>query len=412
MTGSLIANYPIEKIEVLHLKHYLFDRGWQQEPFGRKEALKFKSPRPIIENKYLEILIPSQRDLADYSQAVISALRAISLYEKRSVDEIIPQVLVFGDLLKFHIATESTKDGNIPIGEGLTLYDDIRDILIFSASAELFPGKRIFPRRLKAAVDFAESSLIAPSNYGSYIANILCPLPRKESHGVVIDEYPPLPRRAVVRILRGLKDVSEAVYKESTDPIINNYQKGLNANMCEALAGIIESAKGNDLNISTNLAPPWPKPEDIPTEVTLNSSSKEYLEAAAEIFDEQIAKGKCSLIGMALNLTRNPKEEEKERVIRLVTQIEGRGTTSVIIPLDEASYRNAVDAHKDLKLIRVNGDLEKIGRRWYLNNPEKLEVINDIDTNKINLDKTRKKIMNRTIKRIKEPNLESKLGSF
>ena len=55
MGNSSIGEYPIEQIEVSHLKHYLEDRGWIAEPFGRKEVLKFRSPKPIRENKYFEI---------------------------------------------------------------------------------------------------------------------------------------------------------------------------------------------------------------------------------------------------------------------------------------------------------------------------------------------------------------------
>jgi hypothetical protein len=410
MDESLIGKYPIEQIEVSHLRHYLSDRNWVVEPFGRKEVLKFRSPKPVRENKYFEILIPSDKDLVDYLSIVINALKGISSYEKRSIDEIIPQMLVFGDLLKFHIATKSTKMGNIPFGEGLPLYDGIRDLLIFSACAEQFPGKRFFSKRLKAATIFADSSLIAPSNYGSYVANILCPVPRRDSQGVAIDEYPPIERRSVIRILRGLKDVTNAVENDNPNHIVDNYQKGLNANMCEALISVIEVAKGNDLNFRASLAPLWAVPEDIVTEISLKPSSKEYLEAASNVFDEQIPKGKCTLFGMALNLKRNPQEEEN--IIRLATTIEGRGDATVAIPLDEASYRRAVDSHKEERFIRVTGTLEKINGRWYLTSPEGLEIIGDIDPKKIQINQKLKSKMERTLKRRVKPNLEKKIDSF
>lgn len=404
---SLIGRFPIEQIEVNHLKYYLKDRGWVAEPFGRKEVLKFRSPKPTRENKHFEILIPSERDLIDYISVVINALKGISVYEKRPIDEIIPQVLVFGDLLKFRIATRSTKDGNIPIKDGLPLYEDIRDLLIFSACAELSPGKRFFPKRLKAATDFAESSLIAPSNYGSYVANILCPLSRREYHGIDIKGYPPLGRRSVIRIFRGLKDVADAVEKESPNLIVDDYERGLNANMCEALIDILEVAKGSDLSVMTSLAPSWPIPEDVVTQISLTSASKDYLEAASEVFDEQVAKGKQTLVGVAINLTR-----KEENVIRLVTTIEGRGDASVAIPLDEASYRSVCDAHKDLKFIRVSGNLEKIKNRWYLTNPEDLEIITDIDPKKALANPKLRHIMKRALKRKMSPDLERRIDSF
>jgi len=412
-SASLIDKYPIEKIEVYNLKNYLINSGWRAEPFGRKEVLKFISPKPIWGNKYFEILIPSNRDLVDYAQIVTTALKAISTYENRSLENIIPQILVLSDLFKFYISTISTKIGNIPLKEGLPLYENINDLLIFSACAELYPEKRSFPKRLKIATDFAESCLIAPSNYGSYVANILCPIPSKESQGVSFDEYPPLERRSVIRILRGFKDVTEAVETKTPDPIVKNYQQGFNANMCDALVGIIEVARGNDLHIQANLSPSWSIPDDIITDISLVSSSKDYLEAASTIFGEEVLRSvNKPLIGLALNLTRNPNEEEKQRTIRLITSIEGIGVKTVTVPLDETSYRKAVDAHKDLRFISVRGSLEKIKNRWYLTNPEDLEIIGDLDPRRANLDQNIKHILARTLKRRTDPNLEKRIDSF
>jgi len=382
-------------------------------PFGRKEVLKFISPKPIKGEKHLELLIPSEKDLLDYIQIVTTALRAISLYEDRSIDDIISQILVPSDLFKFHIATIGTSAGNIPLKEGLPLYENIFDLFVFSACAELFPEKKVFPRRLKVANDFAESCQIAPSNYGSYVANILCPIPSKESQGVAIDEYPPLERRSVIRILRGFKDVAEAVRAKTPDPIVQNHKQGLNANMCEALTRIIEVAKGNELHIQANLSLSWSIPDDVIMDISLDPSSRDYLEAASNIFGEEIANDyNKPLTGLVLNLTRNPNEEEKMRTIRFVTSIEGIGVKTVTVHLDESSYREAIDAHKDLKFIKIRGNLEKINNRWYLINPEKIEVIEDFDPSKVRINKNLEHIRERTMKRRIEPNIEKRIDSY
>ncbi len=49
----------------------------------------------------------------------------------------------------------------------------------------------------------------------------------------------------------------------------------------------------------------------------------------------------------------------------------------VTIKPDDDSYQLAIDAHKDSKMIRVTGILEKKGRTWYLNDPEGIELINE-----------------------------------
>ena len=91
--------YPIEQVNLQNLKNYLKDRGWEEEPFGRAEVLKFRSPQPIQENEYLEVLIPSKRELTDYTRVVEIAIDRISAFEEREFDDVSSQILFFCDLL-------------------------------------------------------------------------------------------------------------------------------------------------------------------------------------------------------------------------------------------------------------------------------------------------------------------------
>ena len=94
---SLPNRYPLEQVRIQNLKNYLKDRGWVEEPFGRVTALKFKSPQSIRESKYLEILIPSKRELIDYTRMIEIAIEAISAFEGRSFGDVLSQVLIFSD---------------------------------------------------------------------------------------------------------------------------------------------------------------------------------------------------------------------------------------------------------------------------------------------------------------------------
>lgn len=74
-------DYPIKQVNISNLKNYLKDRGWIEESFGREEVLKFKSPRPFHEDKFIEVLIPSQEDLIDYKRSIEIAIDIISTFE-------------------------------------------------------------------------------------------------------------------------------------------------------------------------------------------------------------------------------------------------------------------------------------------------------------------------------------------
>ena len=369
--------YPIKQVNIQNLKNYLKDRGWEEEPFGRAEVLKFTSPHPIQENKYLEVLIPSKRNLVDYNRVVEIAVDCISAFEKRDFEDVLSQILIFGDLLKVQISTPKTKVGSIPINQGISLYESAYDLLVYSACAELNPQKS-FLRKFKEAMESVETYRIGQSQYGCFVANIHCQLDRPTQTALFRGLTAPFGRNTMLRILRGLESIEESIQEESPDPIVNNYRAGLNANMCDTLEDIVGIGLGNDLRFSTNLEPIIPIPEDIRTDILLRPSAEGYLVEASEILKEETPKEKRELRGYVFQLRRKPEEDgEKERVIRIITSDEEGTALPVTIKLDEKSYQLAIDAHKDSKKIRVTGILEKKGRIWYLNNSEGIELIND-----------------------------------
>ena len=366
--------YLIEQVGIQNLKNYLKDRGWKEEPFGREEVIKFKSPQPIRENIYLEIFIPSKRDLIDYTQAIEVALEAIAAFERRTFEDVLSQVLIFGDLLKVQISTPETKIGSIPINQGIILYERVNDLLVYSACAEISLQKA-FLRKLKDATDFVETCLIGQSQYGSFIANIHCQLERPQQTLLFGGLTAPFGRKAILRILRGLKNVEECIQEESSDPIVNNYREGLNANMCDTLVDIVRIGLGNELKFSTSLEPIFPIPDDICTDTSLRPSSEGHLRKAADILKGEIAKEKRELTGYVFQLRKKPGVEgEKEGIIRILTFGDEEKALPVTIKLDDEAYRLAIDAHKLSKRIRLTGFLKKLGRTWYLTEPEGLKI--------------------------------------
>jgi len=371
----LPKRYPIEQVNLQNLKNYLKDRGWEEEPFGRVEVLKFRSPQPIQENEYLEVLIPSKRELIDYNRVVEIAVDCISAFEERDFEDVLSQILVFGDLLKFRIPTPKTRIGSIPIKQGISLYKSVYDLLVYSTCAE-FNLQKSFSRMFKDAMKSVETYRIGQSQYGSFVANIHCQLERpKVKQTDLQGNFIPTPfgREAILRVIRGIMNVEDSIREESSDPIVDNYSTGLNANMCDTLVDIVDIGIGNDLNISVDLEPMWPIPIDIHTDISLQPSAKEYLIEAAEILKGDTPKEKRELIGYVFQLRKKPPE--KENMVRIVI-LEEEEAIPVTIKPDDDSYHLAIDAHKDYKMIRVTGILEKRGRTWYLDEPEGIEIIN------------------------------------
>ena len=369
-------NYPIEQVNISNLKNYLKDRGWIEESYGREEVFKFKSPRPLYESKYIEVLIPSQENLIDYNRIVEIAIDTISAFENRNLEDVLSQVLNFGDLLKFQISTPKTKTGNIPIDDGITLYKNISDLLIYSACAEISLQKS-YLRKLKSAVNFIETCQIGQSQYGSFVANIHCTLERPRYLNKEINrKFTPLGRKTVLRILIGINNIKDSIREDTPEPIINNYSKGLNANMCDTLIEIIDIGNSSDINIATSLEPVWEIPENIITDLSITPYAKAYLMEASDKLRGETPEEKRELEGYVYQLTRRPNEEDN--TIRLLAFDEDKEVLPVTIKLDAESYNLALKAHEKSDLIRITGILKKDGRRrWILDNIERLYIVND-----------------------------------
>ncbi len=370
--------YPLKQVSVSNLKKYLIDRGWNLEQFGRAEVLKFRSPRPLQRESYLEVLIPSREQLFDYEQIVESAIESISAYEGQSFEDVLSQILSFGDTLKFQISTPKTKQGYIPLMDGINLYKSVSDLIVYSACAEFSP-KKSFPRKFGEAIDLINKCQIGQSQYGSFIANINCQLERPEFLDYDIEMNPvpissPLGRKTVLRILRGLENVRESIQIGSTDPIVENYQVGLNANMCDTLVDIIKIGIGSDIRISAELEPIFGSPNGINTDFILQPTSQPYLLEASDILKGENPEEETTIEGYVFYLRRIPAEEDN--IIRILTfDLEEKEKSVVIKHLDEESYQKAIHAHSTNNKIRITGILQKLERTWYLSNPQGLAII-------------------------------------
>lgn len=361
-------------VKAIDIKRYLKIRGWQEVPLEHRNFSKFKSPSPISDDHtYLELLVPLNESYRDYSHVINSIIDNISIFEDRSFEDVLSQILILADCLKTKII--EARKGMIPLNQGVSLYQGLLDLIIYSAGAEFEPpAKKRHPRKSGNAIKYAESSLMGQSELGSYVANIFIPLPRPNTEfSWTITE--PFPRKVVLRILRGLEDLTDSILENSPDPIIDNYSRGLNAGMCEALLNIIDAGIGNRVLLDAALEPLYLPPEDISTEFTLSYSDKRFLaEAMDALIKEDPIVEERAFFGYP-EILASPQEVEKGTIKLKSFDIERNKTITIKIELNKPDYQKAYDAHGGKKFIRIKGILLNIRGRWHLEDPQELEVL-------------------------------------
>lgn len=356
------------------LKVYLKNNGWVEVKSEQKYLLKFKSPRPInSENKYIHLFISNNEHMVDYKRTVEYALDTVSAFEKRDRDIIINQILILSDCLTARII--GAKKGVMPLNQGISLYEEQFDLITYGACSELgkVSAKR-YPRKSNEALRYAESSLMGQSGLGSYVSNIYFPLPRPKDYPWIKDD--PFSRKVIVRILRGLNNLSEAEIERTPDPIIDNYSTGLNSNMCDALINILDAGIGKDVIISAILEPIYPIPEDITaTKFTLSHLSEHYLKEARDVLIETDPQKEERVFYGYPEILASPQKIERGTIKLKSFDIERGRTITIKIELSPSDYEKALDAHSGKNFIRIKGIPEKIKGRWYLEDPQELEVL-------------------------------------
>jgi len=353
---------------------YLKNKGWSEENTDSSDVLRFISPRPVRSTgPHINILIPKSKKLIGSRDLLEFSLKSLSSFEKRSAFDIIRDMLNFADCFNARIL--EAKKGLLQLDLGILLYKGSFNLIKFSAISEYNSLHRKHTKKPELAMQCARSCLMGPGGYGSYIAHIYVPLKRPSSN-FPWDNTSPFQRKVVLRILRGLASIRDSESEQSSDPIITNYNNGLNLNMCNAIRDIIEAGRGNKVIIDAVLEPTYKTPSDISTKFTLSQKNIYYLDNAIKIFREDAQKSTVErqISGVPTILSR-PESIERGTIRVKWYYVDIDKTITVSVDLDKNEYQDATNAHRDKMNVVVTGDLELVGKQWYLSNPRGFRVI-------------------------------------
>jgi hypothetical protein len=367
----------LKQIKAKDIIRYLKTHDWKEIPTRNSNTTKYKSPSPISDNgTYLELLVPLNEKYKDYSHVIELIIENISIFEARSFEEALSQILILADRLKTGIL--EARKGMIPLNQGISLYKGLQDLIIYSACSEFerIPAKR-YPRKLGDAIKYAETSLLGQSELGSYVANIYLPLPRPALEYPWNTNIEPFPRKVVLRILRGLEDLASSVNENSSDPIVDNYEKGLNSNMCDALINIIDVGMGNEVVVKSILEPVYSFPDGILTEFILNPSNKYYLAEARDILMENAPIEEEGVFYGYPEILKHPQEKAKGTIKLKCINIVPKRTVTITMELNPSDYQRVIEAHRSDRDIKIKGVLDRIKGRYYLKDPQELEVLEE-----------------------------------
>ena len=349
---------------------YARDLGWTNvERYGDHSDVYIADGQP-------EIIVPRTQRLGDYPSIVS---RLIDIFARAAESD---GLAVYRDLLTsdrdvIRVRAPTDRDAaSIAVNDGLELLGGARDMLLAAACSLKNPRPLYRAGANKEATDYLDRVSLGQTEQGSFVITLLSPTivaPLQSTYlSGDVPDADPLERRVTRRLAEALaatRTATEETNAGGQESFSGAIREGVSANLCEALIQLIEPFPEVDVSFS------WARtrPRDTSRQVVRFAfSDVPVLRAASEALRARAPQHDIQLVGTVWRLTR--EQEETDGTITMRATVDDR-PQSVTLVLSQADYRLAIQAHEEKSAIIVQGDLERFGQRWRLQNPRITDVI-------------------------------------
>lgn len=353
---------------------YVLSQGWQPaEGYGQHSTVYEKLGFP-------ELIVPRTADIGDYEYSVSQIVSALAKIEDRS------QMQIFEDLVtsdKDRIRLSATGEGQ---GGSINLYDGLGFInnsyLLLQSAACAAVEPKVYYRlgKNRRANGYMQKVQMGQTERGSFVVNLLAPVPPAlyPDKGDMWHEVPsePFERSVTSTFVRALMAAQEAAMIAAESRGLKSFYQsvpnGVSANLCSALADLIEH--GKDLKVSLT----WARTRPLETErreFVFRRSDQEIYREAARAFMEFEPRFDQTFTAYVVRLKREALEDRGHIGLQLFGEAQPLAATADV---SNHLYRLAIQAHEEKKLVQVSGDLKKRGQRWHFEPLHEITLLRDL----------------------------------
>lgn len=353
-------------------------RDWKETATKNDAITLFYS---TIEGERLEVPLPTRRDFEGAERLISDALRTLSQLAEREAAELADDINSLGfDRIRSIIPDEQVRADSIDLNVATNFILSARRLVTATATNELVPST-FYGRITKDALAYTERCRFGHTFRGSFGFTIESPVIQNDEPPLPgIPQTPPFERRVIQRLVRGLHDVQKAEATENPGIIAENYERGFNANMCEALVDLI-SGTSDRLAIEVAWSPEWRPSPDVPSAPVFHIKpvTVEIVRDAANSLRRAETARELDILGKVIRLKseHNPADlldltSPREIVIQWMS--DEFGPLNVKVNLSPTDYIAALEAHRTGQMVSITGVLERINRTWILSYPKNVQI--------------------------------------
>lgn len=377
---ALAARTPAE------LSMYLRTRGWRLE--SRNGTLA-RWTSPAGEGGEFEILQPLDPASRDYAARVGDAVATLAIAEDRSELDILHAITgVSADVHTVSIFPADEAPGLILLEDGVTAYESLRNLVVASAYPVFANQHRLVQpaRKPQELTRFLRTVRIGPAAEGSYTLTVHTPVPPQLAERLPeqqplfdtgTDEWQesPVERRVSLQMYEAVRAACEAAESalldsDGLDPFTRAVERGLSANLCEALAGLGGTA-GHPFELSLSLAAVRGDARDLPPVRFRRDHIPVIREAAVEL-RARTPEEDVVVTGEVVRLHREPGGSGEITVVGRADEQEPLRRIWISLPSDD--YDVAMQAYQEMREVTVTGNLVRRGTRYVLARPTGLRI--------------------------------------
>lgn len=367
----------VSRVGLAALQRYLVSQGWVLASESTKANFL------VYFNAFYDanIYIPASERYRDFSLSLSKTLETLADFENSSVQSIINDILsICLDRIEFRIISGTTSNGTIPLDYAAECIDGIKELVLFSAAAELKKAPVCY-RPTKEAYFALQSFNFAQTSKGSFVFNVdtLVSKPDCEQLSIVDDVHPKSINHSVVkRIQTAMEQVSmvSSGTKQLTSITNVAFETGITANMCDAFLKIRPNEWDSALETTFKYSKALSKEIEVKSSLKLQEQDFLVISEIAKVYYDRKEVEFVALTGFVRSLSKRGirDTDEFEKVIRLQVNYKEQDRT-IRIELSEDYYIIACNAHRDGKEVRVTGDLDMSSRLWTLSNIQSFSQI-------------------------------------
>ena len=357
---------------------YLRARGWELiGPYHGNTGDVYR-----FEDERQSALVPASAEYADYPVRILQLAELLARVENRRTMSILADLSSAGaDLIRVRLP-EAADDHSVSLAVGAVLVDETRQMLAAAASSASRPRCLHRGRPNQKEAVFAESLRLGQTEPGSFVLNVLAPVAPSLTHGAQQGLIPsePFARRATRKLVSGLQGLQEAAALVNRGGDVSAFMErvndGVSANLCQAVARLIEVGDGMDASVCWALTRQGPDSGNDDGERTARFRAHDAptLREAARLLMTQQEYVNEEIDGYVSALARGQNDPDGRVTMKAV--IDGKLAT-VKAQFSDEDYAEVTRAHTDRRTISVTGELRREGWGWHLRNARDLVVDDD-----------------------------------